>query len=324
MNKQTNRSEKMRNRLIALTCIVCAGIYTFFSVVIYQMMKETVYDSQFLTTLNKAMMVAFGIIVVGVPLLLLSKKNRKRFIDSIGAAVDDFMLEIFEPLKRNIKRKEFWILQGYVLTRILTFFNKFFFMVYVFPVVLFMIDPSKWTGTFVINLVTLMIFVNVARMFYSGSRSNWRRCFKQALHVVILVSTTRSLEKTYQSIKIVSTGDPLVNHELILIIVVLGSFLALRLIQKWILNNIEKDITIDKNPLFDKAVFGIPCYSFEIYKDLIKIESIDFKYQDFDQGGPHSVITFVGTLRYGLTQFEMEKRPTIVVADHMIDSKDAR
>lgn len=145
----------MRKQLMTLSYILCAAVYTFFSLVIYQLLKETIYDSQLLTVLNKALMIAFGAIVIGIPLLLLSKKIRKSFLDSIASIVDDFIFEILEPLKKNVKRREFWILQGYTLTRFLSLMNKFVVLVFVFPVVLFMLDSSKEVGAFASNFVSL-------------------------------------------------------------------------------------------------------------------------------------------------------------------------
>lgn len=304
----------MRKLLISCCYILVGSAYGLAIFSMCHVVKNLTFNSTFESMTNYLFGFLAGLIIILFPAALIKKENRCDLKNEIESIVDFLIENTILPLKKNVKRKEFWILQSYMLTRILTFINKFLFMVYVFPVALFMLDSSKEVGVFATNFVTLMIFVNVARIFISLFESNWRRCIKQALHVTILISTTRTLEKAYQTLKISSIGEPAGNHELTIILIVLGYILALRFIKNRILDSIEKDLSIDRNQMFDKAKFGIPCYSFEKYKDLIKIESIDFHYQGFNEYGPHSWITFVGYLRYGLLQFEMTKQPKMFTA----------
>lgn len=302
----------MRKKLIVVAYFLCAAAYTLIAVIGIKLMQTVEYDTTSMSILNKAMGFSFGLILISLPLLLVSKGNRKAAKSMIAAVVDDFMYHTYGPLKSNIKRKEFWILQGYVLTRILAFFNKFFFMVYVFPVVLFMVDSSKEVGAFAINFVLLMICVNIVRIILSAIDSNWERCAKQALSVAILVPTTSMIERMYQATKIMNTSGKAGGNELIIFSLIIGYILALRFVRNWILNSIEKDITIERNPLFDRAVFGIPTYSFKKYEGLIKIETIDMHYLGFNDEPTNSYITFVGHIRYGILKFEMQKKDPII------------
>lgn len=164
-----------------------------------------------------------------------------------------------------------------------------------------------------------MIFVDISRLCLAVCQANWRRGIRLGLHIITLAATM-TLEKNYHSHRIPSVENQFMNHDLMILIILVCYVVLLLWIQKWILNSIEKDMTIDKNKNFDKAIFGIPCYSFKKYRDLIKIESIDFHYQGFNEERPHSVTTVVGYLRYGLVKFEMEKYSTVIVTEQMMNS----
>jgi len=302
----------MRKFLIAIAYFFCAATYTLFALIMYQMLKAPEYDPVILSTINKAMMVSLGGIMACVPMLLVFKKNREKFVNSVAAVVDDFISKIYKPLKINIKRKEFWILQGYVFTRLLTFFNKYFCMVFVIPPLLFILDSSKEVFSFVINLIAIMIIVDVAKVVWSVLESNWRKCIKIILHVFILFSTSLSMERFYNSIKQVTGSKESFSseHEITILTLVIGYVLLIRFTRNLIIKDIEKDIIIDRN------TFGTPSYKLNKYRDLIIIDSINYRYQDLDKDQLFdSTCTFLGHLRYGLLQFEMTEQRKVLSSE---------
>lgn len=291
-------------------------MYVGISIVLFILLKGMVFDTQLMTVLNKALMITFVALVTGIPLLLISKKNRKKFAGHTAIVVDDFIFEILEPLKLNSKRKEFWILEGYAFTRLLTTINKVLVIVYVLPAILVKIDSSKATGIFLINLVVVAISVETLKFIWSVLEGKWRRAMTLCLYSATFIAATGTLQRIYNPIGTTSIKLPFENNLWAVIILIACYILLLQLIKKLVLNSIEKDLTIFRNPHFDQATFGIPSYSFEKYRDLIKIQTIDFKYEDLAQGVPNSVVAFVGSLRYGLVQFEMVRSYTRIVKEY--------
>lgn len=301
----------MRKGLITFVYIFCAAVYTCVSLLIYQMVKAEVYESQWLSILNKAMLVTFCVIVVCIPMLLIFKSNRKAVADLVAAVVDDFISETYELLKKNVKRKEFWILQGYVLTRILTFINKSMCVFFVLPTLLFVFDSSKEVFSFVVNLITLMILIDIAKIIWTVLESNWRRCINLCLHVFILILTSVTLERYFDSVKRAGVASKTISNEneLTIVVLILGYVLLIRYVRNLIIADIGRDISIDRDHHLKIGHYDRPKISLQKYKDLIKIDSINLEYRDLENVLPFEKILLMGHLRYGLLAFQVEKGP---------------
>ncbi|HAP9694900.1 TPA: hypothetical protein ACG877_002725 [Enterococcus faecium] len=212
--------------------------------------------------------------------------KRKEFREEIEMISDDWMEHTWLPLKRNSKRKEFWILQLWPLGKLCSYLARYILDLIIYSIVVFGIayyllsEPNQITPSNIFTILMTVIWVMNFSIFsyllvqVVRQKLIMSKLFKSLFDLMILGSMLMTLTvqfeqsgRTVEGVKNFSlTINQFINGHMYLIEVGIILFLVGYVSTKLIKRSIEKEIEIDLIP----TLFGYEYYiDFGRYDELI-------------------------------------------------------
>ncbi|HFM5865023.1 TPA: hypothetical protein ACG8T1_001081 [Enterococcus faecium] len=213
-------------------------------------------------------------------------KKKKEIKEEIEMKSNDWIEHTWLPLKRNSKRKEFWILQLWTLGKLCSYLARFILDLIIYSIVVFgtayylLNDPNRIAASDIFTVLMTLIFVMLLSIFtqlvmqFTRQKLTAGRLFKSLLDLIIvnaiLATLIKQIEQAGRTTKGVKnflmTFVHFVNGHMYLFKVGIILFLVGYLSTKLIKRSIEKEIEIDLIP----TLFGYEYYvDFGRYDELI-------------------------------------------------------
>ncbi|WP_137665464.1 hypothetical protein [Enterococcus hulanensis] len=270
------------------------------------------------TLLKIELVILLLLIIISVVQTLVNKESRTNLIKDVKAAIETLKEGVLKPLKLNSKRKEFWILQGYTLTRFLHFLNKSILLVFLFPIIIFTVDSSKSTYVFFATMVTIGLVIDFYRLCKRAIKSNWRGAVKSGVSLITLLCVKISYEKIYDLFKSaerlqLSAIPKIYNASTIILFGIVAYVIAVLYFRNRVIEEVEKDFVIDTEQPIRIDFMDKPKYEFNRFKNLIVVDSININYEKLDAPFPSEVVTVKASLRYGLFRLTFVKNKPRVI-----------
>ncbi|HAQ6688935.1 TPA: hypothetical protein IX450_002979, partial [Enterococcus faecium] len=212
--------------------------------------------------------------------------KRKEFREEIEMKSSDWMEHTWLPLKRNSKRKEFWILQLWPLGKLCSYLARLILDLIIYSIVVFgttyylLNDPNRIAASDIFTVLMTLIFVMLLTIFtqiamqFTRQKLTAGKLFKSLFDLIIvnailatLIKQIEQFGRTTKGLKeFLMTFVHFVNGYMYLFEVGIILFLFGYISTKLIKRSIEKEIEIDLIP----TLFGYEYYvDFGRYDELI-------------------------------------------------------
>lgn len=237
--------------------------------------------------------------------------KRKEFREEIEMKSDDWIEHTWFPLKRNSKRKEFWVLQLWPIGKLFSYMASLMVTLIGYLVVVYGVaygvayyllsEPKQIAAsiifTVVITLMCVMCFSIFSYLLVQFVRKNltMSNLFKSLLDLLILGSMLTTLAdwseqsgRTVEGIKnFLTTIDQFINRYMYLFEV--GFILALfgYVFMKLIKRSIEKEMVIDLIPKLSGYEYYV---DFGKYEELIHTDVVHTSIQEATVKGIRSIL----------------------------------
>lgn len=217
--------------------------------------------------------------------------KRKEFREEIEMKSSDWMEHTWLPLKRNSKRKEFWILQVWSLGKLYSYLARFILDLIIYSIVVFgtayylLNDPNRIAASDIFTVLMTLIFVMLLTIFtqivmqFTRQKLTAGKLFKSLFDLIIvnailatLIKQIEQFGRTTKGLKeFLMTFVHFVNGHMYLFVVGIVLFLVGYVSTKLIKRSIEKEIEIDLIP----TLLGYEYYvDFGRYDELINTDIV--------------------------------------------------
>ena len=138
--------------------------------------------------------------------------KRKEFREEIEMKSSDWMEHTWLPLKRNRKRKEFWILQLWPLGKICSYLARFILDLIIYSIVVFgtayylLNDPNRIAAADIFTVLMTLIFVMLLTIFtqivmqFTRQKLTAGKLFKSLFDLIIVNAILATLIKKNRTI----------------------------------------------------------------------------------------------------------------------------
>ncbi|EGP4894987.1 hypothetical protein FI615_002518 [Enterococcus faecium] len=214
----------------------------------------------------------------------------------------DWFEHTWLPLKRNSKRKEFWVLQLWPLGKLFSYVARLIFDLIIYSIGVFgtayylLNDPNRIAASDIFTVLMTLIFVMLLTIFtqivmqFTRQKLTAGKLFKSLFDLIIvnaiLATLIKQIEQSGRTTKGVKeflmTFVHFVNGHMYLFEVGIILFLVGYVSTKLIKRSIEKEMAIDLLP----TLFGYEHYvDFGKYNELIHIDIVHAYIQEFTLKG---------------------------------------
>ncbi|WP_237461768.1 hypothetical protein [Enterococcus faecium] len=230
------------------------------------------------------------------------QEKKKEFREEIEIKSSDWFEHTWLPLKRNSKRKEFWVLQLWPLGKLFSYVARLIFDLIIYSIGVFgtayylLNDPNRIAASDIFTVLMTLIFVMLLTIFtqivmqFTRQKLTAGKLFKSLFDLIIvnaiLATLIKQIEQSGRTTKGVKeflmTFVHFVNGHMYLFEVGIILFLVGYVSTKLIKRSIEKEMAIDLLP----TLFGYEHYvDFGKYNELIHIDIVHAYIQEFTLKG---------------------------------------
>ncbi|HIB3621089.1 TPA: hypothetical protein ACWWHL_002595 [Enterococcus faecium] len=217
--------------------------------------------------------------------------KRKEFREEIEMKSDDWIDHTWVPLRRNSKRKEFWVLQLWALGNLCSYVVRLVFDLIIYSIGIFgtayylLNDPNRIAAADIFTVLMTLIFVMLLTIFtqivmqFTRQKLTAGKLFKSLFDLIIvnailatLIKKIEQFGRTTKGLKeFLMTFVHFVNGHMYLFEVGIILFLVGYVSTKLIKRSIEKEIEIDLIP----TLLGYEYYvDFGRYDELINTDIV--------------------------------------------------
>lgn len=219
------------------------------------------------------------------------QEKKKEMREEIEIKSTDWIKHTWLPLKRNSKRKEFWILQLWPLGKLCSYLARFILDLIIYSIVVFgtayylLNDPNRIAASDIFTVLMTLIFVMLLSIFtqivmqFTRQKLTAGKLFKSLFDLIIvnailaaLIKQIEQFGRTTKGVKeFLMTFVHFVNGHMYLFEVGIILFLVGYVSTKLIKRSIEKEIEIDLIP----TLLGYEYYvDFGRYDELINTDIV--------------------------------------------------
>ena len=219
------------------------------------------------------------------------QEKKKEMREEIEIKSTDWIKHTWLPLKRNSKRKEFWILQLWTLGKLCSYLARFILDLIIYSIVVFgtayylLNDPNRIAASDIFTVLMTLIFVMLLTIFtqiamqFTRQKLTAGKLFKSLFDLIIvnailatLIKQIEQFGRTTKGLKeFLMTFVHFVNGHMYLFEVGIVLFLVGYVSTKLIKRSIEKEIEIDLIP----TLLGYEYYvDFGRYDELINTDIV--------------------------------------------------
>ncbi|MGL9796062.1 hypothetical protein [Enterococcus faecium] len=235
------------------------------------------------------------------------QEKKKEFKEEIEMKSDDWIEHTWLPLKRNSKRKEFWVLQLWALGNLCSYvvrlvFDLIIYSIGIFGTAYYLInDHNRIAAADIFTVLMTLIFVMLLSIFtqlvmqFTRQKLTTGKLFKSLFDFIIvnaiLASLIKQIEQSGRTTKGVKeflmTFVHFVNGHMYLFEVGIILFLVGYVSTKLIKRSIEKEIEIDLIP----TLLGYEYYvDFGRYDELINTDIVHMSIHESTVKGIRSIL----------------------------------
>lgn len=219
------------------------------------------------------------------------QEKKKELKEEIEIKSNDWMKHTWLPLKRNSKRKEFWILQLWPLGKLCIYLARLILDLIIYSIGVFgtayylLNDPNRIVASDIFTVLMTLIFVMLLSIFtqivmqFTRQKLTAGKLFKSLFDLIIvnailatLIKQIEQFGRTTKGLKeFLMTFVHFVNGHMYLFVVGIVLFLVGYVSTKLIKRSIEKEIEIDLIP----TLLGYEYYvDFGRYDELINTDIV--------------------------------------------------
>lgn len=270
--------------------------YILLSGVAYQVTKDLIKEVSYGVHAASFMMIVLSILIIGSPLMFLSKEFRKDYFKSINEMIDTWFQNWWVPLTELIKTKQFWVtrifLSGKSVDRIMVAVLIMYFLPRVTAGGLN--EYNEWYE-FISTLILLTVLYCFIKLFFHLLRGESKEAFRAGITMVVLIINCVVSSNLF-SRNYTLTGDTKFVHRIIIFLLVLA---GVKILNNRLHKQFQKDLILEETKHFE-----VPLIDFQNYQDLFVLERVEVEYADLKEKLPWQHVNFKvkEKLRYSFTE----------------------
>lgn len=270
--------------------------YILLSGVAYQMTKDLIREVSHGAHMAAFMMIILSILIIGSPLIFLSKEFRKDYFESIDEMIETWFKNWWVPLMELIKTKKFWVTRIFLIGKLVDHITIALLIMYFLPrITVGSLNEYHDRYEFVGTLILFAVFYCFIKLFFHLSVGKSKEAFKDAITTLVLIINCVVSSNLF-SRNYTLTGDTKFVHRiLILFIVIVG----VKILNSRLHKQFQKDLILEETKHFE-----VPLIEFRNYQDLFVLESVQVEYAELKEKLPWQHVNFKlkVKLRYSFTE----------------------
>lgn len=270
--------------------------YILLSGVAYQVTKDLIKEVSHGAHAEPFLMIIMSILIIGSPLMFLSKEFRKDYFKSIDEIIENWFKNWWLPLTELIKTKQFWVTRIFLFGKSVDHIMMAALIMYFLPrITAGGLNEYKDWYEFVSTIILFAILLSSIKLFFHLLGGKSKKAISDAITMIVLIINCVVSNNLF-SRNYTLTGDTkFVQRILIFFLVMVGVKILNNQLHKWF----QKDLILEETKHFE-----VPLIKFQSYQDLFVLESVEVEYSDLKEKLPWQNVNFKVKiqLRYSFTE----------------------